>query len=61
MYSLSFDKPCPHPSKVASCRESYADAASILLHVANVDKPLNAVLDGPADLLRLEVTPQRAE
>lgn len=39
----------------ASCRESYADADGILLHLMNVDAPLKAVLNGPAELLRLEV------
>jgi len=40
---------------VASCRESYGDAEGMLLHLKNVDSPLKAVLDGPAELLRLEV------
>lgn len=40
---------------VASCRESYADAEGILLHLKNVDSPLKAVLAGPAELSRLEV------
>merc|ERR1711998_685130 len=30
-------------------------ADGILLHLKNVDAPLNAVLNGPAELLRLEV------
>merc|ERR1712182_6644 len=30
-------------------------AASVLTHLANVDTPLKAVLDGPAELMRLEV------
>ena len=49
-YSFSFED-----DKIASCREAYADAEGILLHLKNVDTPLNAVLDGPADLMRLEV------
>ena len=61
MYSLSFDKPCPHPTKVASCRESYADAAGVLTHLGNVDAPFKAVLAGPADLARLEVHGPKAE
>ena len=39
----------------AHCREAYKDAAACLQHLANVDAPLNAVLDGPAELERLEV------
>ena len=41
--------------------ESYGDAAGILKHLENVDKPLNAVLDGPAELMRLEVHGPKAE
>jgi len=50
-YAFSFEA----TADVASCRESYGDAEGILLHLKNVDAPLKAVLDGPADLLRLEV------
>lgn len=50
-YAFSFNP----ESNVASCRESYADAEGVLLHLQNVDKILTAVLDGPAELLRLEV------
>ena len=42
-------------AQVASCRESYGDAEGVLTHLKNVDTPLKAVLDGPADVLRLEV------
>ena len=49
-YAFSFEG-----NEVASCRESYGDAAGILTHLANVDTPLKAVLDGPAELMRLEV------
>ena len=49
-YSFSFQD-----NEVASCREAYADAEGILLHLQNVDTPLKAVLDGPAELERLEV------
>ena len=45
----------------ASCRESYGDADGILKHLSNVDVPLKAVLDGPADMLRLEVHAPAAE
>jgi len=50
-YSFSFEP----TENVASCRESYGDAEGILLHLTNVDAPLKAVLDGPAELLRLEL------
>merc|ERR1711959_451212 len=50
-YAFSFES----TADVASCRESYGDAEGILLHLKNVDIPLNAVLNGPAELLRLEV------
>jgi len=50
-YAFSFEP----TADVASCRESYGDAEGILLHLKNVDTPLKAVLDGPAELLRLEV------
>lgn len=50
-YAFSFED----TANVASCRESYGDADGILLHLQNVDAPLNAVLNGPAQLLRLEV------
>merc|ERR1712139_446946 len=49
-YSFSFEN-----NDVASCREAYGDAEGILLHLKNVNAPLKAVLDGPADLLCLEV------
>lgn len=39
----------------AHCREAYKDAAACLQHLADVDTPLNAVLNGPAELERLEV------
>lgn len=48
-YAFSFD------GEMASCRESYGDASAILLHLKNVDKPLHAVLDGPAELEHIEV------
>ena len=48
-YAFSFD------GDMASCRESYGDAAGVLLHLKNVDKPLHAVLDGPAELDHIEV------
>jgi len=50
-YAFSFEA----TGNVASCRESYAVADGILLHLKNVDAPLKAVLNGPAELLRLEV------
>lgn len=50
-YAFSFEA----TAGVASCRESYSDADGILLHLQNVDVPLKSVLDGPSDLLRLEV------
>merc|ERR1712151_26996 len=50
-YAFSFEP----TADVASCRESYGDAEGILLHLKNVDKPLKEVLNGPAELLRLEV------
>ena len=40
----------------AHCREAYKDAAACLQHLADVDTPLNAVLDGPAELASLEAT-----
>jgi len=40
----------------AFCREAYADADSVLLHLKNVDGPLKAALEPHvADLLRLEL------
>jgi len=40
----------------ALCREAYADAASVMLHVKNVGEPLGACLDPSiAELIRLEV------
>jgi len=56
-YAFSFEP----TADVASCRESYGDADGILLHLKNVDTPLKAVLDGPAELLRLEVHAPAAE
>ena len=55
-YAFSFDG-----SGAASCRESYADAEGVLTHLKNVDTPLKAVLDGPAELERLEVHGPKAE
>jgi hypothetical protein len=55
-YSFSFEG-----SETASCREAYGDAEGILLHLKNVDVPLKAALDGPAELLRLEVHGPKAE
>jgi hypothetical protein len=49
-YAFSFEG-----DEIASCRESYGDAEGVLTHLKNVDVPLKAVLDGPADLERLEV------
>jgi hypothetical protein len=39
----------------AHCREAYTNADTVLQHLADVDKPLKAVLAGPAELERLEV------
>jgi len=50
-YAFSFEP----EADVASCRESYGDADGILLHLKNVDTPLKAALNGPSELLRLEV------
>jgi hypothetical protein len=36
---------CFEGTSTALCREAYADAESLLLHVKNVDAPLKAVLD----------------
>ena len=36
---------CFNGNATALCREAYADAESLLLHVKNVDGPLKAVLD----------------
>jgi len=58
-YAFSFEP--TQGDGVASCRESYGDAEAILLHLKNVDTPLKAVLDGPAELLRLEVHGPAAE
>jgi hypothetical protein len=55
-YAFSFEG-----DAVASCRESYGDADGVLTHLKNVDTPLKAVLNGPADLERLEVHGPRAE
>ncbi len=48
-------------NEAASCRESYGDAEGVLTHLKNVDGPLKAVLDGPAELARLEVHGPAAE
>jgi len=48
-------------SITASCRESYGDAEGVLTHLKNVDGPLNAVLNGPADLASLELHGPAAE
>ena len=58
-YAFSFDE--NGPEKVASCRESYGDAEGVKTHLGNVDAPLKGVLDGPADLLRLEVHGPQSE
>jgi hypothetical protein len=50
-YAFSFEP----TSDVASCRGSFADAKSVLRHMKNVDRPFRAGLDGPSELLRLEV------
>merc|ERR1711959_60409 len=50
-YAFSFEP----TTDVAPGRESYGDADGILLHLKNVETPLKAVLNGPAELLRLEV------
>merc|ERR1711924_207873 len=55
-YAFSFEG-----NEVASCREAYGDAAGVLTHLGNVDTPLKAVLNGPADLMRLEVRTQGGE
>ena len=55
-YAFSFEG-----DTAASCREAYGDAAGVLTHLANVDGPLKAVLDGPADLARLEVHGPQSE
>ena len=54
MYAFAFQD--DGHGQTALCREAYADAASLLLHVKNVDAPLKGVLDpAVAKLLRLEV------
>ena len=58
-YAFSFDE--NGPEKVASCRESYGDAEGVKTHLGNVDAPLKGVLDGPADLLRLEIHGPQSE
>jgi len=55
-YAFSFDG-----GDMASCREAYGDAEGILLHLKNVDGPLNAVLNGPAELDHIEVHGPAAE
>jgi hypothetical protein len=50
-YAFTFEP----TANVASCRESYGDADGVLLHLKNVDTPLKAVLNGPAELMRLEI------
>ena len=55
-YAFSFEG-----ATAASCREAYGDAAGVLTHLTNVDGPLKAVLDGPADLARLEVHGPQSE
>jgi len=54
-YAFSFD------GDMASCREAYGDAEGVLLHLKNVDTPLNAVLNGPAELDHIEVHGPAAE
>jgi len=48
-------------SNKAHCREAYPSAKKVLQHLADVDTPLKAVLDGPAELERLEVHGPKAE
>jgi predicted dithiol-disulfide oxidoreductase (DUF899 family) len=50
-YAFSFEP----TANVASCRESYGDAEGVLLHLKNVDTLLKKVLNGPAEMLRLEL------
>jgi len=51
MYAFAFEG-----ETTALCREAYADADSVLLHLKNVDGPLKAALDPTvAELLRLEL------
>merc|ERR1719506_1075250 len=45
----------------AHCREAYPNAEMVLQHLVDVDAPLKAVLDGPAELERLEVHGPEAE
>lgn len=45
----------------AHCREAYTSAKTALQHLADVDAALKAVLDGPAELERLEVHGPKAE
>merc|ERR1712187_864796 len=45
----------------AHCREAYPNAEKVLQHLADVDAPLKAVLNGPAELERLEVHGPEAE
>merc|ERR1711934_616031 len=42
-------------------REAYPNAEKVLQHLADVDSPLKAVLDGPAELERLEVHGPKVE
>jgi hypothetical protein len=55
-YSFSFES-----NETASCREAYSGAEGILLHLKNVDVPLKSTLDGPAELLRLELHGPKTE
>ena len=45
----------------AHCREAYTSAKTALQHLADVDGALKAVLDGPAELERIEVHGPKAE
>lgn len=51
MYAFAFEG-----ETTAFCREAYGDAEGVLLHLKNVDAPLNAVLDpAVAELASLEL------
>jgi len=52
---------CFTDDKRAHCREAYPNAEMVLQHLADVGAPLKAVLDGPAELERLEVHGPKVE
>ena len=55
-YSFSFED-----NSMGACREAYGDADGVLLHLENVGATFTAVLDGPAELERIEVHGPAAE